>query len=94
MPGTNLTSLILVALVFLTVLFWVQTFFAYWQAFIVPKTDKEPHIILSFTILLTIVTIIFYWLTSRQKNKLDSRMVIDPPDEVTSLDDETFGTLL
>lgn len=69
----SLTVLILSALVFLSILFWVQSFLGFWQEFLreIPNEDvgdpftrtvtRNPEVLMSFTIILTLVTAAFYF---------------------------------
>lgn len=90
MDSLNPTLLITFALIFITVFFWVQTFYAYWQSFfVITNPDSHLDALFTFTILLTVITVLAI-LVFRQSSGKKPNMPIDAPDEIFNLDEEAM----
>lgn len=88
MQDLDLPLIISFGLIFIVILFWVQTLYAYWQCFFSPEPIKnDPETLLSFTIFLTLVAVIAVYIHECYPKK-QSKFMMNPPDEVNAFDDE------
>lgn len=87
---------IVISLIFIDVLFIIQSFYGYWQLYLAEnKPDVHPNVLFSFTLLLTIVTIIATWLYLRYNhvdNRTNNTSDLEPPTEYL-LDSNIVGGL-
>jgi membrane protease YdiL (CAAX protease family) len=94
MEDVNPAQLIVFALTFITVFYWVQTFQAYWNSFFVrERNGDDPLPLLGFTLFLTVVTVFVlllyksYYSKGKAGNTKGFRGLADPPDEVFVMDE-------
>lgn len=89
MRDLDLPLIVSFGLIFIVVLFWVQTLYAYWQCFFSNEPmKKDPETLLSFTVFLTLVAIVAIYIHQCYPGQQSKMTMINPPDEINAFDDE------
>lgn len=91
----NPFKLIVFALIFLSVFFWVQTFYAYWRLFnerdLLQRnvgSDNEASSLATFSLILTIVTVVVSYLYQPYGKSLRLKDMPEEPEDLNGISDE------